>query len=154
MEFKNLKKSLEEFTKEVAEMYKKKLIEDGKKATGELINSIKSAPIEINGNIYTFGIKVQDYWKYVEYGSKPHFPPVDALITWIEKKPVHPKDGLVKNNRQLAYLIGRKIERDGIEAGNQLATTLEELKTKWDKVFEEAVTKDIVEELDKIFVNF
>lgn len=153
MEFNKLQEALQGYIAEVAEMYKNNLIKDGKKASGDLIRSIKPK-IQINDFEYTLELELEDYWKYVENGSKPHFPPVDALIKWIEKKPIRPKDGLVKNNEQLAYLIGRKISREGIKPGNQLSKSIEEANQKWMPIIDEAVTEDLVIELDNIFIDF
>ena len=152
-EFKNLYQSLTEYTNAVAELYKNKLIEDDKKATGNLIQSVK-AIVEIDGWNYMGELSLVDYWKYVEYGSKPHWPPVNAILKWIEAKPVIPREinGITPTNQQLAFLIGRKISRDGISPGNQLATSIEELNAIWLPVLEEAIEKDLRDGLERIII--
>ena len=85
-------------------------------------------------------LQLQDYWKYIEDGRKPgKFPPVGAIMRWIEVKPVIPRPndfGKIPTPKQLAYLIGRKIERDGIEPFPALKTTKEEL----DKLYHEKIS--------------
>ena len=57
-------------------------------------------------------------WKYIEYGSKPHFPNVEALKQWAEQKPIKWKDdnGDEISSDAVAYLAGKKIAIEGIPA--------------------------------------
>ena len=57
-------------------------------------------------------------WKYIEYGSAPHFPNVNAIKDWVEEKPVEWKDskGEDMSDDSIAYLVGRKIAIEGIPA--------------------------------------
>jgi len=64
-----------------------------------------------------------DYSLAVEFGTRPHFPPVEAvtgktepLDRWVEvKAPATPDEGQTQEeaNRQKAFLIARKISRVG-----------------------------------------
>lgn len=154
MEFTNLLNTLEEFSKEFVALYKNKLQRDNKKATGELINSIKGEIVD-GGTVFTFQIELADYWKWIENGTKPHWPPVDAIKKWIVAKPIIPKEvsGIKPTNDQLAYLIGRKIAKDGTKAGLQLAETIEELNDILVKRVEDALTKDIEKYLEEIMIE-
>lgn len=49
------------------------------------------------------------YGAAVRGGTRPHFPPVDALIPWVRKKLGVPEN----RARSVAYLIARKISRVG-----------------------------------------
>ena len=153
LQFPNLEKVLADYMNAVKDLYKEKLLADDKKATGYLIQSIK-VQIEHNNWNYIGELSLADYWKYVEYGSKPHFPPVSAILKWIKDKPVIPREinGITPTNQQLAFLIGRKISRDGIKAGNQLANTIEELNAIWLPLIEAALEKDIEEGLARIII--
>jgi len=51
-----------------------------------------------------------NYAPAVELGTKPHFPPVEALIDWVRSK-LHITDE--KSARGVAFLIARKISRVG-----------------------------------------
>lgn len=154
MEFTNLLNTLEEFSKEFVALYKNKLQRDNKKATGELINSIKGEIVD-GGTVFTFQIELADYWKWIENGTKPHWPPVDAIKKWIVAKPIIPREvsGIKPTNDQLAYLIGRKIAKDGTKAGLQLAETIEELNDILVKRVEDALTKDIEKYLEEIMIE-
>lgn len=68
------------------------------------------------------------------------FPPVSALLDWISVKPIIPRpmnNGKIPTPETLAYLIGRKIEAEGIEPHPALATTIEEL----DKIFHDKISE-------------
>ena len=53
-------------------------------------------------------------------------PPIDAIEGWVKIKPVVPNaiNGKVPSSRQLAFLIARKIGREGIPAKRPLEATL------------------------------
>lgn len=152
--FKNLEKALADYMNAVSNLYKEKLIADGKKATGNLIQSIK-ANVVVDGWNYTGELSLADYWKYVESGRRPgKFPPPSTILKWIQDKPIIPREmnGITPTNEQLSFLIGRKIARDGIDAGNQLANTIEELNAIWLPIIEQALEQDINEGLSRIIV--
>lgn len=48
--------------------------------------------------------KADNYAAAIEYGSKPHWPPISALEGWAERHGIP------------AYLVARKIAREGTEA--------------------------------------
>lgn len=95
-------------------------------ASGNLSNSIKGI-VKQNGKYIVISIQLEDYWKYVEYGTKPHWPPISVIKKWISVKPVLPrplKNGKLPTANQLAYLIGRKISKNGTKAKPFLKPTL------------------------------
>lgn len=55
------------------------------------------------------------YAEVVESGAKPHFPPTQALAAWVQKKGLA---GQGRSAEQIAYMIARKISRDGIQGRN------------------------------------
>lgn len=153
MEFENLQRVLNEYGKELQDLYKQKLLNDDAKATGNLINSVKYL-FEHRGNTYAVSIKLMDYWKYIEYGRKPgKFPPFNAIKKWIEVKPVLPRpyNGRVPTINQLTYLICRKIEREGIKARNVLERTLEQINAEYEDKISEALTLDLSDAMDDAF---
>lgn len=152
--FEHLNEALTDYMAAVSELYKQKLIADDKKATGNLIQSVKANVVIDNWN-YIGELSLADYWKYVEHGRKAgKFPPPDAILKWIKDKPVIPREmnGITPTNEQLAFLIGRKIAQEGIDAGNQLANTIEELNSIWLPQIEQALEQDINEGLGRIIV--
>lgn len=147
--FENLQKALNLFINDFIITYKGLLIRDDKKATGNLIKSLKPIQIEFSNNKMQGLIDIASYWKYIEYGRRPgKFPPVNKILDWIKVKPVVPRpmNGLKPSTeKQLAFLISRKIARDGIKPGNQFS---EALRLSWDK-YESQISDAINKDLDK-----
>ena len=87
------------------------------KTTGNLANTA-SYMTKFDGRYLTISLNLQDYWKYVEDGTKPHFPPIEDILQWIKVKPVLPRkrNGKLPTQKQLAYLISRKISKVGTKA--------------------------------------
>lgn len=151
--FNNLEKALTDFLNDFVSTYKSLLIRDNKKASGDLINSIKALNIEFNTTKYTGSISLKNYWKYVEYGRKPgKFPPPKKILNWVKVKKILPKPikGIKPTEKQLAFLISRKIARDGIKPGNQFSEALNLVCTKYEKIISDAITKDLSETIDII----
>ena len=67
LNFENLQKALDIFIKDFIQTYKGLLIRDDKKATGDLLNSIKPIEIEFSNNKMSGSISLRKYWKYIEY---------------------------------------------------------------------------------------
>lgn len=151
IEFTNLEQVLKDYIEDVQKNYKDKLRRDGHVSSGDLINTMK-CEIIVDDTCYIAQLTLQDYWKYLETGTKPHFPPIKSILKWIEQKPVIPREvnGIKPNNEQLAYLIGRKISRDGTKGGLQLSETIEELNAMWLKRIEDALEKDILISLEEV----
>lgn len=142
--FDNLLNTLSEYKNAVAVHYKDRLVADDKKATGQLINSI-STEIKVGSDTFEVVLNVVDYFKYVEEGRKPgKFPPVDKILSWIRVKPVIPRpiNGKLPTEQQLAFLIGRKIATEGIEAGHQLRDTVQAINAEFIPKLEQALQED------------
>lgn len=106
---------IQNIAKQIIELYRLQLDKDGINASGNLSNNIKSI-VEFNDTRLIISLELEDYWKYVEYGRGPgKMPPIDAIEQWIKIKPVIPeaRNGKIPDTRQLAFLIARKIGRDG-----------------------------------------
>ena len=100
---------LQDLADDAETAYKDVLLQNGHRASGDLYNSI-SADVEVNGTRYTVWMNMEDYWKYVEYDTKPHWPPKDAIRRWIEIKPIIPRpfsNDKIPTQEQLVYLIRR-----------------------------------------------
>lgn len=142
--FDNLLNALSEYKNDVAVHYKDRLVADDKKATGQLINSI-STEIKVGSDTFEVVLNVVDYFRYVEEGRKPgKFPPVDKILSWIRVKPVIPRpiNGKLPTEQQLAFLIGRKIATEGIEAGHQLRDTVQAINAEFIPKLEAALQED------------
>lgn len=141
--------TIKEITNLFAAALKDKLEENGSNATHQLSNSIKDI-VKFDGKYLTVSIQLEDYWKWVENGRKAgKFPPVDAIKKWITIKPVIPrsKNGKLPTENQLAYLIGRKIAREGTRANPFLEPTIRDFKLV-DKIYA-AVNNMLTDEINK-----
>ena len=87
-----------------------------------LIDSVKTQVV-VGDNAYEVTMTLNDYWKYVEEDTRPHFPPPNKIHEWVQIKPVIPrpgKNGRIPSPQSLAYLIGRAISRHGTEGTHDL----------------------------------
>jgi len=151
--FPNLEKAINDFVSDFVDTYKGLLIRDNKKATGDLIRSIKPIEIQFETNSYSGSISLANYWKYVEYGRRPgKFPPPNKILDWVKIKPVIPRpvNGIKPTEKQLAFLISRKIARDGIEAGNQFKEALDLTWAKNKNKISDAISIDLQSNIDLI----
>lgn len=131
--FDNLMQTLQEYAQEVRNLYQDKLITHDRIASGKLLNSVEYR-IDYNGTEYSVKLLMEDYWKYVENDTKPHFPPLNKILEWIQVKPVIPrpdKEGNIPTPKQLAYLIGRKISKVGTQGSHDLEEAIEEINLKY-----------------------
>lgn len=103
-------KVLKEMGARMAELMRAKLNDNGTNASGALSNSIQYL-IKQEGQDFEVNISLEEYWKYVENGTKAHWPPVDKIAQWIQVKPVLPEErnGKLPTVEQLAFLISRAI---------------------------------------------
>jgi len=142
----HLTQVLEELGREVAEQYKNNLRESGHATRPDhLINSIETRVV-VDDKSYKVVMDLNDYWKYLENGTKPHWPPVDAIRSWISYKPVLPRpgrDGRLPTPNQLAYLIGRKIAREGTTGTHDFEEARDETVARWEQRIREALVEDV-----------
>ncbi len=152
--FVNLQIALNSFIEDFIKTYKGLLIRDNKKASGNLISSLKPLSIQFTNGKVDADISIASYWKYVEYGRRPgKFPPVNKILEWIKIKPVIPRpmNGLKPPTEpQLAFLIARKIAREGIKPGNQFEEALNMTWAKYEKQISDAISKDLNEMVDLV----
>lgn len=123
MLWENLQNALEQLGSEIAEAYKEALLRDDKRATGDLINSIKYQ-VEKNGSSYEVELNLEWYWKIIEegvngteinngspYSFKVKKIPVAPIYDWIKVKNILPrpmtitrswtlKDGTVRTRQE------------------------------------------------------
>ena len=106
------------------DLYKNKLVDNNINASNTLHDNA-STVIEVNGLTLSVSFNLEDYWKYVEYGTRGYprkRPPIDAIEQWIKVKPIIPDpiNGKIPSTRQLAFLISRKIGMEGTKAQRPL----------------------------------
>lgn len=155
-DLKNTAEVLSVYADEVSNLYRQKLIDGDAVATGNLVNSI-STTVNISGTRAVVTLKLLDYWKNVEYGRKAgKFAPVDNITQWINIKPILPTEsttGDIPTEKQLSFLINRKIARDGIPARPYLAETLEEINEKYETLIIEALQRDFNEQVKLLLIE-
>lgn len=146
--FDHLAAVLREYGAAIVEKYREELAARGKNASGALADSVRYIVRQETG-AYTVDLSLASYWQYVEYGRRPgKFPPPDKLLEWVRIKPVIPRplnNGKLPTEKQLAFLIGRKIAREGIAPTPALAASSEETFDRFLDRIGEAVSADIAE---------
>ena len=150
----NVMETLERYAIDVRNEYQDNLIRHDRIASGDLLNSIEYQVV-FNGVEYEVQLKLQEYWKYIEYGTKPHFPPMDKILEWILVKPVLPRpndNGDLPKPQQLAYLIARKISREGTEGKESLEDALHTINARYKEKLVIALHKDM-EVMMKVIVG-
>lgn len=119
-------RQLQPFADKILTLYRQALQNKGIDASG-MLSQTASSTIEIDGTKLIISLNLEPYWKYVEYGRRAgKMPPIDAIARWITIKPIvpNPINGRVPDTRQLAFLIARKIGRDGIEGRKPITETV------------------------------
>jgi len=155
LEFRHLQQTLQDYINEVKELYSDNIVREGHNASGDLIKSIKVI-LQKNNTSIEVSLSLNEYWKYLESGTRPHWPPMDAILEWIRVKPVIPveRNGSLPTEKQLAYLISRKIALEGTPETDLLKNTLETVNAKYDELISEAIDKDLDEGLTAILLEF
>ena len=112
----------------------------------ELSNNIKFN-LQVTDTVFEIEFNAPEYWKYANYGRGPgKFPPLDKIEDWIVRRKISPyptKSGRIPTRPQLAYLIARKIAREGFEGSGFLQKSLKEQQDYWEDRISDAIYKDI-----------
>lgn len=108
------------------ERYKKAIQDEGHTASAQL-EKTATYKIKWDGRYFELSFNLESYWKYLESGTKPHFPPVDKIEEWIRVKRIVPVgiNSRVPSTRQLAYLISREISINGTKPTKLLQKTID-----------------------------
>ena len=147
-----LQQVLQDFAEDIRDRYRDVLAKNDHIASRKLVDSIKTQ-VEVGENYYEVTMTLEDYWKYVEYDTKPHFPPPDAILKWIQIKPVIPRpdaNGRIPTQKQLAFLIGRKIYNEGTTGTHDLAQTKEDILPWWREQISQALGHDMENYIRKV----
>ncbi len=145
MDWKNTERILNEYAMIVSERYKESLMKNGHIATGELLNSVKYQ-ITIGNKEVSVSLVLDEVWKWVENDCKPHFPPIDAILKWVKVKHILPSNtynGKLPTEKQLAYLIARKISREGTKGTHDLQEAMDQVDRQFEDRIGEAIGKDL-----------
>ena len=156
MNWNNLKKCLEEYS-----MYLLQASRNNMPTYYELKDKIKFV-MNVNGNFYEIIFNAPSYWKYANDGrDKGGVPPVNVIADWVKRRNITPyalKNGKLPTTDQLAFMIANAIARDGTKFHGPtgihfLEKSIDEQKSYWDDKISEAISNDIIAELDSFFNN-
>jgi hypothetical protein len=154
--FENLQRVLAEYGEAIRNEYYNNLVDSDRWASGNLLNSIEFEVIR-DGNTFKVNLNLAHYWKYLEEGTKPHFPPVSAIQKWVEIKPVLPRpmsNGKLPTSKQLAFLIARKISVEGTEGSHDLQKSSQTISEQYREKIIEAFTQDVQDAMDGYVIEF
>ena len=152
MDLTELQQVLQDYANDIRDRYKDVLANNNHIASHNLVNSVKTEVV-VGDKSYEVTMSLEEYWKYVEYDTKPHFPPPSALLRWIEIKPVIPrpgKDGRIPTPKQLAFLIGRHINTFGTKGTHDLQQTKDDIFAWYKDKITAALGHDIANYIRKI----
>lgn len=109
-----------------------------------------SFKVDVSGKLFEVSFNAPEYWKYANYGRQPgKMPPVSAIEEWITRRRIVPESNTsTPNVTSLAYVIARKIGKEGTIGTNFLEKSLDEQKEYWMSTISSAIGEDILEEID------
>lgn len=153
LEYPHLAEVLREFADYFRNDYEQRLIGHDRYATGELLESIRTE-VRAGGTTYEVVVHLRDYWKYIEDDTRPHFPPPDALLRWVQVKPTLPRpfilNGKEVSPKSLAYLVGRKISSVGTKGTHDLADAKKDTMDTFKRRVREALGHDLRDWIRKV----
>lgn len=152
IDFTELQQVLQDFAKDIRERYMDVLANNDHIASKKLMDSIKTEVV-VGEQAYEVTMTLEHYWKYVEYDTKPHFPPPSAILKWIQVKPVIPrpdKNGRIPTPKQLAFLIGRHIDTYGTTGTHDLQQTKDDIIAWYKDKISAALGRDMVNYIRKL----
>lgn len=149
----NLYDILVELGENVRRGYVNKLVKNGHPTQENTLASTVTSEVIVKGTTYEVVLNLQDYWKYVEEGTRPHWPPISAIAHWIQIKPVIPRPdekGRIPSQQSLAFLISRKIAKKGTTGTHDLKETTDALLGYYEDLIKEALERDVFDYIEKV----
>ena len=158
----NLKAALDAYAAEVEEILKEKITIGDHIASHKLINNLEYQ-VDMGGGTVSVSLSFEDYLKYLDLGTKPHFPPIGngqdgtGILSWVRAKNLvrnaKTYDGKLPTEKQLAFLIARKISEVGTQATHILSNTIDEVNAKYEVIIGEAIERDLNEGINAIIIR-
>ncbi len=103
-----------------------------------LAASIKTEERALADNVLGLVYTDKPYAVYVELGTKPHYPPIQPLIDWVEQKlGLHEEDG----GRGVAYAIQHTIGKRGTKPQPVWSATWQAQRPKIEDLFRAAIRR-------------
>lgn len=151
---------LKQYAERVVQNYKSSLEAKGHIATGKLMSNIDYF-FELDNARIEVTLRLDDYWKYLEYDTKPHFPPYKAILDWVKVK-FHGNlpntyDGNLPNvetlEKRFAYFTQKKIGEHGTVGSHMLQDAIDNANASLEGMLEAAMQQDINEGIDAILLT-
>lgn len=150
LRYDNLLRVLEEYGEAVAERYRDRVTAAGKNASGKLSDTVHSY-IDRQGDMFNLWLSLEDYWQYLERGTRLQgpwrqrgkFPPLKPFVEWVKAKAI-PLEG--KTIEQKARQVAAGVYWHGTRPYWFLRDTLAEFPD-----IEEKVAEAIKEDIDNWF---
>lgn len=161
---------LKEYALTAEELYKDRLLQDGRVATGELMDSV-SCRIAYGNTTIAVDMDLLAYWKYIEFDTKPHFPPHLPIFKWVQAKrllPRNDKTGKIRTRgknkgipytredmeHSKAWAVQHTIAKYGTKGKDTLAQSVRDLNEQYEQRIVDAVALDFADATDIILHVF
>lgn len=144
------------YASSVLDAYRRNLAESGRPTRRDYLRGTAEYYVRVDEQTIHVGLDLAAYWRAVEKGTDPHAVPLDALREWIRMKPVVPmpdRNGRVPSIRSLAYLIGRKIAREGTQGTHDLERATAEVGDGFRERLRAAVEADVKRNVTIMLTN-
>ena len=159
---------LERYGKSLVGRYRDDLAHTNRNASNKLSDTAIST-VKVEETVISVELKLQDYWYYVDHGRKAgKMPPISKIEKWIKDKHIpvssseetQQKKGKLKRKKRikvaekrhrLAFLIARKIGREGTKGTHALQNASEDTYNDFKVLLERALAEDVGEYTAKIF---
>lgn len=150
----NLREVLDTLGERIVAYMRENLEKNGTNASNKLSNSITHL-VKADGQDFEVFISLEDYWKYVEYDTRPHWVSAKKLQEWIRVKPVLPteRNGKLPTVEQLSYMIQWKIHEEGTKAQKFFWNSVEDAVKDFEKAIEEAIEKDMDRNIETMLLT-
>ena len=156
IELPELEEVLRDFADYFRNDYTQRLIANDRVASRGLLESVRTR-VQVGSDAYDVVVTLKDYWKYVEDDTRPHWPPPDAILKWVEIKPTIPRpytlNGKEISAKSLAYLVGRKISEKGTKGTHDLQRAKEDALAFFRQRLKAAVGHDVVNYIRKLSIS-
>lgn len=148
VQFNETSKVLRQYGERVAAAYRERMRGSGHitMSPDTLINGVEVIVDREGLGVISVALRLAEYWKYVEWDTRPHFPPVAAIQRWVEVKPIVPRPdsrGRIPRPASIAFMIARKIAEEGTKGTHDLAEAVEAMNRAYLPAIRAAVAKDI-----------
>lgn len=146
------------YKKRLEELLKRNLTEKDNVATGNLLASIHTK-LEIKDKVFEVWLNALKYLKYIESGTKAHWPPSKAILKWVQKKRLPTEeltgDKSLPTEKQLTFLISRAMAGKSPNQANlknptggtyqykTYSETIEQLNDEFIPRIKDALKKDV-----------